>query len=374
MWANSNLGPMDAAVLQAFRERDRPEPPPRSLQHDLPQAVHHVSRAPSHPFIGAAPQPALEIPADQNLPLHIDDVPQDQLFNTPSASSNPNSHFPSSHQVEFLELPASGVPLVNEQGEPDCANEPEPFSTFSLSLDLGETELSIRMDLPSHVSAALGEYIDGSEHKPEPRLVARGDVEAFTWQQFPTIVATGKLITSIENELDHAELADDLASEESFLIIELSNVVIALFPSRGDLENGAEPPEQSNIGFHVRVAEEVEADEDEDTASLWMSEPDTDDEDGIEITLASELVKSALGVEFEEFFKWPTAPHELKRNIFFLMDEDREAEIEALSRVFEWAGAQTRTLKDEGAWEDFKYQKEGVVIVGFPRRALSNIY
>jgi hypothetical protein len=46
------------------------------------------------------------------------------------------------------------------------------------------------------------------------------------------------------------------------------------------------------------------------------------------------------------------------------MDEDREAEIEALSRVFEWAGAQTRTLKDEGAWEDFKQQGEGVVIVG----------
>jgi hypothetical protein len=151
-----------------------------------------------------------------------------------------------------------------------------------------------------------------------------------------------------------AELADQLAHEGNSLLLQARDLVIILFPSRGDLEKDGPPP-ASTMAYEIRTAADFLDDED------WVEPVDEEGDWGM-------WFKETFGIDIDDLFKWPTNPNTIKRDVFLFLGEDQETEVEALSRCLRWQGIQVYNNESPGAWNEFmtKTKNEGVIIVSLP--------
>jgi hypothetical protein len=184
----------------------------------------------------------------------------------------------------------------------------------------------------------------------QPRVSLWEDIQAFTISLYSNKIANGILLGSGTGQ-EMAELADHLAHEGTGLIMEAKDVIILLFPNRGTLEEDGPPP-RSTIGYEIRRATEYTTDED------WMEPADEDGDWSL-------WFRKTFGMDIEALFQWPTNPNVIKKEVFLMLDECQEAELEALSRCFRWMGVTVYTAESPGAWNEFKTRNEGVVIVSF---------
>ena len=274
------------------------------------------------------------------------------------------------------------------QQDGDAPVEAEWLDVFTFNLDLGDAEMDMHIPLEFEITGGLDDYFDGQDPIVKPLIVLKDDLMAYTYPEFDIKLADGYVVAD-DNEYELAELADHLAEQDCALVIDLNNVVIVLFPARGDIANYDDPPAGPAIAFEVRLNDpEVNAggtpktkeDEDEDdeweglsdcSEDAFEDEPDLDSSDDIEddqddeihISIAEQLFERIFDISLDDLLKWPTIPNMVSKNVFLLMDDDRNAEIEAFSSVLQLAGISVYTPDDEGSWEEFREQKSGVVIV-----------
>jgi hypothetical protein len=219
---------------------------------------------------------------------------------------------------------------------------------FSILMQMGEVQLEARFSglHPEAWSALSTCFKEGAY--VQPSVSPWDDIEAFIFPSYANKLANGKL-TPRGNVREMADLADHLAHEGTGLLVHSKNVIILLFPSRGDLEND-DPPPASTIGYQIRTTTEYIDDEE------WVEAVEEDQE--LEMWF-----QHTFGIGIETLFKWPTNPNTVRKDVFLLLGEDQEAESEALGRYLRWSGIQVYTPEIAGAWNEFKARNEGVVIV-----------
>ncbi|KIW03318.1 uncharacterized protein PV09_05529 [Verruconis gallopava] len=264
-------------------------------------------------------------------------------------SSTPTSTF------EQLSLRSADTLLICSSKENDVpANLVErPENLFTFIVHMGKLQVPVTFgELDLKLCSLLENYFGKSGVVIQARVSPWADIEAFITPIYNNKVATGKCLPP-ENEIEVAELADHLAHEGCALLLQAKDMTVILFPSRGNVEQADEEPPKQMIAFDIRIATggPVEAEAERDQTSDGNAEN--------EIRL---WFRHTFDMDFEDLFTWPIAPHMVKKNVFLLLDDDREAEIEALARILRWSGAIVHVPDLLGSWSDFKNHNEGVVI------------
>lgn len=246
--------------------------------------------------------------------------------------------------------------------------EVDTFTMFTLTLQMGALEMDVKMVLRPEVHSYLHACFGEEDNRGvEPQIVPFGDVQEYIHTLYTEKLDWGRLFPG-NDEVELAELADHLAHEDSFLTVDLGQVIILFFPSRGNIDTD-EPAPDSTIGFEIRSSTQQDPEYPDDDSADDVEElqaedgEEEQDYEKEEDEAALLLFKQTFGMDFEDLFKWPTRPNTVRKEVFLLMDDDREGEMEALSRLLRWAGAHVSTPEEEGAWTEFKSRNEGVVIV-----------
>ena len=247
-----------------------------------------------------------------------------------------------------------------EPSEEEAGEDTEELEIFTLALDLGEDDMEIEIPLPHELLDGLQDYFDGCEPILTPKAIPFDMVSKSIEETHPTKLWSGHLYAD-EDDVELAELADHLADDSVLLLLDLNNVVITLFPTRGNVENDDEQSPNPPIGFELRIGrddlseairefeERVGLEPDPDTLSLTDIEDDQDDE--LHISIAEEVMEHTFGTSLDDIFSWPTQPRTVDKKVFLLMDDDREAEIECMSWMLRWAGISVLTPDEESSWD-----------------------
>jgi hypothetical protein len=316
-----------------------------------PEPLHIAGPTPPPPPV--VPQMGLPMPpADQeDIPTPTTDTPTLEMFDTP---------------------------FTEAEADTSILDQIDTSTMFGMTLDLDDVEFKIYMEIYPELLAYINEYWPEERRVVEPNIVPFDDVTGIIFEVYSEKLETGRL-HPMDYEFDLAELADHLAHEDSCLIVQFSDMILILYPSRGDVDDEDAPPPDSALGFEIRTVKEedreslLDALDEFDEEEAWIidiskeEEQDIEDkqDDQLDDEAASLFFKETFDMEFEDLFKWPTGSQTIKKDIFVLVDEDREIEMLALRRLLRWCGAGTAQPDDEGSWEEFKHNNEGVVIVSF---------
>jgi hypothetical protein len=239
----------------------------------------------------------------------------------------------------------------------DSTNSMQNLSTLPVSLQIpgeeGSRVLEIEGLSPIAKSFILCE-LGTLPHVVLNKMCLQSDLRKFVLPQAPNTLGNGDIVGAMSKSM--TELSNLLILNGSVAIFRGASLLIIVYPTLelsskySFLERSGRPQTQCQLSIQIR---EVVANK------LNVREPASKDSPHN----IDQLFRAKFGISKRIFFTWSNEPEGLGRNVFIMIDKDRLAESEIMSRYFREIGARVWTSALKGAWESFLAEKSGAVVV-----------
>jgi hypothetical protein len=272
----------------------------------------------------AAEAPDIIISSQAKTPIQIKTSPY--LSTTNTILTNPaNSTLMASELPISLQLPG---------GEKLWALEIEGLSIIARDLMLRE------LGTPPHI------VLD--------RMCLQSNLRHFMLPKASKVLGNGDIVGAIHRSM--TKMVNLLIVNGSAAIFRRGSLLIIVYPTLelmsgySFLGRSNQPQSQCQLSIQVR---EVAADK------LKVHEQASRDN----LRNIDHLFRSKFDISKKVFFVWGDEPEGLAKNVFIMIGEGRLAELEMMSRYFREIGARVWTSVHKGAWESFRAEKSGAIVV-----------